>query len=1315
MGDFDLRSLCCIVNMSDMPLAVFAHGRKGRGSFVLLAVLMAVGLMTLLVVAFLSQATLSQEVSFSSSGQMRAGIIAQTALDTVVGDLFDEIAETSNTNTPNLFIPTNGTFMPASSGNAGAINVVKISADGSTFWNGGGPARASAIPTTAPAVDGRYIGTNRWSLPALSPNLSVVPNWIYIERNGVVTNGTAVSLSALTNSTPANLNYAVGRFAYVIYDEGAGLDVNVAGHHTTMPANLGNELANRGNEGFVDLTSIGLTAAQVDALVTFRNPASGANGNLYLNYLLGLNTNSVLTNYSYIGVTNTTSMRYGDEAGFMTNYPGDQKFLGRMDFLRFAASNGITDINQLSALTTFTREKNAPIPAIPPGTINGAAAAAPNFTPNDSAYSSIPVYANATTLNTNGGLFLYPDQNLAVPANTPVLRRRFPLSWLAWIGPNGPTNGATAADVDLAFGLQWNSTDSIWTYDTADLDSTTWSIKDLTQVAAQNRSPNFFELLKAAISYKTLGQASGAAESSEGNTFPAMHEAFDLNTTLHLLQIGANILSEQSTANYPVRIRLLPQPTAHIPLLTGGSANTIMNVLVYTNEVYGAANLPYPSKIMSVVQRESGSSRPWSKQIITSSPGYVSYLQVNGQTVPASVGPNFAPPMPFLVNTDFDPSASDSRSSYTDPVVNYWTVFEVWNPNQTNANPNVPAGPTHFRIILPNSTDAYVAVNAAANYVKDDYKYTIAGAAASGAPGLYALTTNSFSAPITVTPPFPVQANTNSTYLATGILPWNPTTNIFTAPTSAVTAGATNISSEVTFTTNMWNPTLVTPQNDDPTYATGKDTDIANKFLAGILAATAFAPDYVDNPTKITAVSSGNATRVPPSTGTAVPIPLLPTSIADSADFPGGLGDPAFNDLLVARYSSMTLGNGSSDMSMITTFLVQYLNSGGKWVTYHQVKRPQLGTVEFNGGSPSALGSGKNAGASSANPFPDNAVNTFVRPDPRVDRFSGSLGYGNNFTNLDGIFPAMFPFGQSIWPPSTIAGVVSIAGASNPAVVPTNSPATSWSYASGWNSGNAPIGGVALNDPTQYMSYTDPDGTTRPADGYYANALLPYATTSGNFSRPVILNRPFRSVAELGYVNRDLPWRSLDFTSNTNMRANFTNADAALLDYFTASDSTVVAGRVSGATQNPLVWQGLLSGAALDPLNATNSSTNSISASMALNLAGVITNAISSTNSFMSKASIINSGLATTNSAWPAFSGMQTKIEREGPIRALEPVNTRTWNLMIDVIAQSGRIRSGATGLDQFVVEGERRYWLHIAIDRYTREVVDSYLEPISE
>src|SRR5205823_9664573 len=60
----------------------------------------------------------------------------------------------------------------------------------------------------------------------------------------------------------------------------------------------------------------------------------------------------------------------------------------------------------------------------------------------------------------------------------------------------------------------------------------------------------------------------------------------------------------------------------------------------------------------------------------------------------------------------------------------------------------------------------------------------------------------------------------------------------------------------------------------------------------------------------------------------------------------------------------------------------------------------------------------------------------------------------------------------------------------------------------------------------------------------------PYYTSSTSY-RPIMLNRPLRSVAELGYAFRELPWKTLDFFSDKS-------ADAGLLDIFTINDGVPV-------------------------------------------------------------------------------------------------------------------------------------------------------------
>jgi hypothetical protein len=246
----------------------------------------------------------------------------------------------------------------------------------------------------------------------------------------------------------------------------------------------------------------------------------------------------------------------------------------------------------------------------------------------------------------------------------------------------------------------------------------------------------------------------------------------------------------------------------------------------------------------------------------------------------------------------------------------------------------------------------------------------------------------------------------------------------------------------------------------------------------------------------------------------------------------------------------------------------------------------------------------------------------------------------------------------------------------------------------------------------------DTDGVQRWGDsGFWPSTT---SSASGNpfnlsttrvMDRPQVLNRPFTSVAELGYVSRDEPWRSLDFATTNS-------ADAGLLDLFTVSDvnTNAVAGRIDLNGRNAEALAAVLSGAVIadsagSPVSMTTFSTNS---------AMSIASALVASNSVIGQALTGRDQLAIRAGAalGTGLSGPDDpflKARREAGIRALADVGeTRTWNLMIDLVAQSGRFAPTATSLPQFVVEGERRYWLHVAIDRITGKVIDSRLEPVN-
>jgi len=103
--------------------------------------------------------------------------------------------------------------------------------------------------------------------------------------------------------------------------------------------------------------------------------------------------------------------------------------------------------------------------------------------------------------------------------------------------------------------------------------------------------------------------------------------------------------------------------------------------------------------------------------------------------------------------------------------------------------------------------------------------------------------------------------------------------------------------------------------------------------------------------------------------------------------------------------------------------------------------------------------------------------------------------------------------------------------------------------------------------------------------------------------------------------------------------------------------------------------------------------------------------------SLTSSQPIVNkSELATRFAGDSNVINLGNKEARESIVRAFsDATQTRTWNLLIDIIAQSGRYPPNASTLAGFLVEGEQHYWVHVAIDRFTGQVVDKQIEVVNE
>lgn len=202
-----------------------------------------------------------------------------------------------------------------------------------------------------------------------------------------------------------------------------------------------------------------------------------------------------------------------------------------------------------------------------------------------------------------------------------------------------------------------------------------------------------------------------------------------------------------------------------------------------------------------------------------------------------------------------------------------------------------------------------------------------------------------------------------------------------------------------------------------------------------------------------------------------------------------------------------------------------------------------------------------------------------------------------------------------------------------------------------------------------------------------------------------MLNRPFRNVGELGYAYKGSGSLTVDFDTAAS-------TDGPLLDLFTFNTAAVRAGIVDLNTANPGVIAALIKSAIT--VEATSSTAtlapanNAAASPTPVPTSGVVF-------STLGTPAIGRQALPRLTAATGTVIGASDE-QKETVARALGDVTqTRTWNLLIDVIAQSGRYPPTAGALPNFLVEGEKRYWLHVAIDRFTGEVIDQQLEAVEE
>jgi hypothetical protein len=528
---------------------------RSEASMALLFALATIALLSVLILAFLSRAQINRQIAFSSTNQIKADLFSRSALHILVGEIREEIRNGStaqnggNANYPIIYQPnTNAdvTMKPCGLDGTGSVTLINVSTNGAGIYPAegtiaAGRALGSSYAISSPSLNGRYVSAASWfgvDGPQLGAQ-TALPTWVFVTRQ----NG--IDVPALANAvSPASADYVIGRFAYTVYDLGGLLNANVAGAPSSDTTNA----LFKPSQAYADLTQIpGIaSSANSDALVAWRQSADDTSASAYTNYL----------------------QTYGQTAGFLSTHQGDNAFLSRKDLINFAQQGLGVSATSLPYLTHFSRSLNAPSwgPVANSSAMGGNGTYPYNSNANTtgSANRFLPNVRIATT----GTLTHYSDAGAtttyAVTAGAPLLQRRFSLARLAWLTSSGPATGITAAAIRSCFGLQWVNTPTTgpdglyvaggygWAYvGSAGTGSTTLSsIETLDQVAAENREPNFFELLQAGILSGVLGVN---AQGYQASTTPvtAFPYAAQSSAFLHTLTIGANLIDQYKADSYP--------------------------------------------------------------------------------------------------------------------------------------------------------------------------------------------------------------------------------------------------------------------------------------------------------------------------------------------------------------------------------------------------------------------------------------------------------------------------------------------------------------------------------------------------------------------------------------------------------------------------------------------------------------------------------------------------------------------------------------------------------------------------------------------
>jgi hypothetical protein len=1295
---------------------------------------------------------------------------------------------------------------PANTGSAPPVAYPGIYTSTLTPPNRAAVDSSTKINSATTSLNGRSVPPDIWNehylIPRLNPGTSttttpvstfVPPDWVVVTRGGINSVSWSSGSGGLNDSTLSNTNCAVGRYAYAVYNEGGLLDMNAAGYPGTDTGSgsvglTSAQASNKSSLSLADLTQLtvgtaSLTQAQVNNLVGWRNYASvqpPAPGGSFGNFTFTqANASRWLTNF----VTGNTNgyMQIVPTPSGVTTPPTDQVFLSRQQLISVIQSLNINS-DFLQYMGTFSRGLEQPsyvanphLPAIV-GTISPPPTSAVNTYQGNNTYfqgeSAINLRGTAGFLGIRVGTsptstFTRLDGTTAI-AGEPLIKRKFALSRLALVTTNyGATFSSAAAaaaandPVYQRFGIYRSSTSSPWIYDhgiagtgTPSNGTTTPAIiGTLTQVAALSgsagtttaaREPDFAELLKAAINVGSVGKAGPSSQGVEDQYRE------DTSGDVQILKIMADLIDQQKTDNYPTWIQY---------------NQTVSTGSVVPRNMYGDQDLPYFYRYNYF-------------NVTTHQP---SPLLASTDTVQFVLGTP-TPTGTITLNHTRQGSVSDTGTG------TYLLIPQIWNPHDANTPQAANGGPTQFQIIVQTnlpaalggtSNTAWQITTVPCTQSKDNALITFDGENLSGTGSFtnancpQANLASPYTSTLTMTAANSfIQFTDNSAGKAfrEPTLLWRSTPNVSLTGTLVTDALTSNpyygiFVGNVPISWNWTGPDGKSYFSQASNLQAGQDQaggsgtnpsnfDIQMQYKNAANNWITYQECYVEytltdypsysvfvNPNEPAYTSSSsyqynawknpfapgvNSNNSPPfsrqQSGLYDPRTdrfSAPVAMHSNSDDPTQNGNPTLETTVLSANNVVGSLNGLVSNNFVLLKTNRPTTSRGQFWEYTTPCHGNDSTMHwYSSLSTCSYSGGFTHGGTDADCFDGLLSQNNPMAKVLCDSSAGAFGYG-----IAGSTPQSYYYED----PDGIArramgGYVPVSG--TPTGSLTNTTTT-----------------IGLPEVTS--------GTATPVNG------IEVPTTQSQ-SRPILLHRPFQSVAEMSYAFRGSPWKSIDFFTPES-------GDTALLDVFCVNEppsNAIVAGKVDLNTRQAPVLKAILNSAYRDEFANIASPPSSgtlppLSSTEAGNLANTLVGITTSSNAWEGPLSSIadlvghfvypdpgtlsatdvyqytspansteytfsgfSAALSSTSGIWDSAnltSSQNIQRFRECAVRPLTAAGqTRVWNLLLDVVAQTGHYPKTATGFDQFIVEGQTHLWVHVAIDRFTGQVIDKQVETVT-